>query len=228
MIEISASVLAADFSELGAQLREAFAAGVRRVHVDVMDGQLVPNLSMGPEVLRAVRKVADEVGAHVGAHLMIVQPERFLERFVEAGAHAVAVHLENSPQLTRTLERIVELGAEACVAINPATPLVLLEEVLDYVSSVLVMSVDPGFGGQRFHAQSVGKIERLRRMLDQTGHARVRIAVDGGINAETIARVARAGADSAIAGSAIFNRGGSMASNSIADNVRALREAAAA
>jgi ribulose-phosphate 3-epimerase len=221
MIELAASVLAADFTQLGTQLREAFAAGVPRVHVDVMDGQLVPNLSMGPEVLRAVRQIADEVGANVGAHLMIVQPERFLEAFVKAGAHGIMVHLENSPQLTRTLEHIHELGAEASVAINPATPLVLLEEVLDYVSSVLVMSVDPGFGGQRFHPQSLGKITRLRRMLDESGRSQVQIAVDGGVNVETIAAVQRAGANYAIAGSAIFGRHGS-----ISQNVRALRAAA--
>ena len=221
MIELSASVLAADFSRLGDQLREAFAAGVRRVHVDVMDGQFVPNLSMGPEVLRAIRRVADEAGAHVGVHLMIVQPERFLESFVEAGAHRLTVHLENAPQLTRTLARIRELGAEASVAINPVTPLVMLEEVVSHVSSVLVMSVDPGFGGQRFNPDSPRKIARLRRMLDEQNLRDVAIAVDGGINADTIHSVAQAGASCAVAGSAIFNSHGT-----IADNVRALRAAA--
>lgn len=223
MIEISASVLAADFSRLGADLREAFAAGACGAHVDVMDGQFVPNLSMGPEVLRAVRRVADETSAKVAVHLMIVQPERFLEAFVEAGAQRLVVHLEHTHLLMRTLNRIRELGAEASVAINPATPLGLLEEVLPHVSSVLVMSVDPGFGGQRFQASSVQKIERLRRMLDAAQLGHVRIAVDGGINADSIAAVVRAGADVAIAGSAIFNT-----QASIADNVRALRQAAEA
>jgi ribulose-phosphate 3-epimerase len=223
VIELAASVLAADFAQLGAQLRDAFAAGVRRVHVDVMDGQFVPNLSMGPEVVRAVRKVSDEVGAKVAVHLMIVQPERFIGAFVEAGAQRLVVHLENAPALTRTLQRIREAGAEASVAINPATPLIMLEELVEHVSSVLVMTVDPGFGGQRFLPQSLTKIVRLRRMLDDAGHRPVKIAVDGGINTETIGAVARAGADCAVAGSAIFNAHGA-----IADNVRALEQAAVA
>jgi ribulose-phosphate 3-epimerase len=221
VIELAASVLAADFSRLGEQLREAFAAGVRRVHVDVMDGQFVPNLSMGPEVLRAIRRVSDEAGAKVAVHLMIVQPERFLETFVEAGAQQLVVHLENAPQLTRTLARIRELGAEASVALNPATPIGMLEEVVGHVSSVLVMSVDPGFGGQHMSPDSPGKIQRLRRMLDARGLSHVAIAVDGGVNTTTIGAVARAGASSAVAGSAIFNEHAS-----VADNVRALDAAA--
>jgi ribulose-phosphate 3-epimerase len=221
VIELAASVLAADFSQLGAQLRDAFTAGVRHVHVDVMDGQFVPNLSMGPEVVRAARKVSDEVGAKVAVHLMIVQPERFIGAFVDAGAQRLVVHLENAPALTRTLQRIREAGAEASVAINPATPLVMLEELMEHVSSVLVMTVDPGFGGQPFLPQSLTKIARLRRLLDAAGHREVKIAVDGGINTETIGAVARAGADYAVAGSAIFNTHGS-----VAGNVRALEQAA--
>jgi ribulose-phosphate 3-epimerase len=221
--ELAASVLAADFGRLAADLRETFEAGVTRVHVDVMDGQFVPNLSMGPEVLRAVRKAADQHGASVSVHLMIVQPERFIQAFVEAGAQRITVHLENAPALTRTLTRIKELGAEASVAINPATPLVMLEEVIGHVSSVLVMSVDPGFGGQRFNPQSLRKIARLRSMLAQANLSSVAISVDGGINTETIGPVAQAGADCVVAGSAIYNPRGS-----IAENVRALRAAASA
>jgi ribulose-phosphate 3-epimerase len=222
VIEIAASVLSADFTALGAQLQETFDAGVSRVHVDVMDGQFVPNLSMGPEVVRAVRRASEAHGARVAVHLMIVQPERFIQTFVEAGAQRITVHLENAPALTRTLARIKELGAEPSVAINPATPLVMLEEVIAHVSSVLVMSVDPGFGGQRFNPQSLRKIARLRSMLAEAKLNDVAISVDGGINTETIAAVARAGADCVVAGSAIYNTHGS-----VADNVRALRAAAA-
>lgn len=223
MIEIAASVLSADFSILGQQLRDCFSSGVKRVHVDVMDGQFVPNLSMGPDVLRAVRKVADEFGASVSAHLMIVEPQRFLETFVKAGAHRISVHVEGNPLLARTLDRIVELGAGAGVAINPATPLVMLEEVLDHISSVLMMSVDPGFGGQRFNPASLDKIGRLRRMLNDHGRSKVHITVDGGINPDTIAAVARAGADCVVVGSGVFNSHGS-----VADNIRALSAAASA
>jgi ribulose-phosphate 3-epimerase len=221
MIEIAASVLSADFAELGKQLRDCFASGVSRVHVDVMDGQFVPNLSMGSEVLHAVRRVADENKASVAAHLMIVKPERFLETFVKAGAQRISVHVEGAPLLARTLNRIRELGAEPAVAINPATPLVMLEPVLELVSSVLVMSVDPGFGGQHFSPSSLRKIELLRQLLEQRGLRDVAISVDGGINAENIAAVARAGADCAVIGSGIFNdrRG-------VAENVAALRQAA--
>lgn len=221
MIELAASILSADFTQLGTQLHDACVAGVCRVHVDVMDGQFVPNLSMGPEVVRAVRSVVGGRGAELAVHLMIVQPERFLETFAEAGADTLIVHVENAPLLLRTLQRIRELGMKAAVAINPATPLGSLEEVLPEVAWVLLMSVDPGFGGQVFQPSAVGKIERLRRMLLERGLEGVGIAVDGGINASTIASVARAGASSAIAGSAIFNTHGS-----VADNVRALREAA--
>jgi len=221
MIELAASVLSADFAELGNQLREVFDAGVSKVHVDVMDGQFVPNLSMGPEVLRAVRSVAKTAGATVAVHLMIVQPERFLKEFVDAGAERLIVHVENAPLLARTLSHILELGAQASVAINPATPLVMLEQVLDQVSSVLVMSVDPGFGGQRFNPTILDKIARLRSLLEQRKLAHVKIAVDGGVNTDTIRAVARAGADCAIVGSGIFNSHGS-----VSQNVAALRRAA--
>lgn len=223
MIDLAASILSADFTQLGSQLHEACAAGVCRVHVDVMDGQFVPNLSMGPEVVRAARSVVGGRGTELAVHLMIVQPERFLEAFAEAGADTLIVHVENAPLLLRTLQRIRELGLKAAVALNPATPLSSLEEVLPEVAWVLVMSVDPGFGGQAFQPSALGKIERLRRILRERGlEAAVGIAVDGGINASTIASVARAGASSAIAGSAIFNTHGS-----VADNVSALRAAAA-
>jgi ribulose-phosphate 3-epimerase len=220
MIEIAASVLAADFTKLGAQLGEAFAAGISRVHVDVMDGIFVPNLSMGPGVLRAIRTAADRAKATVTAHLMIVEPERYLEAFIQAGAQRIAVHVEGTPQLARTLDRIRELGAHPTVVLNPATPLVMLEEALEMVECVLVMSVDPGFGGQTFKTSSLSKISRLRRILTERGLDHVGIAVDGGVSAQNIGTIAAAGANYAVCGTAIFDKRAT-----IAQNVRALQDA---
>jgi ribulose-phosphate 3-epimerase len=221
MIEIAASVLAADFAQLGDQLAQAFAAGISRVHVDVMDGIFVPNLSMGPEVLRAIRRIADPAQATVTTHLMIVDPERYLQAFVQAGAQRVAVHVEGAPLLARTLDRIRELGAHPTVVINPATPLLMLEEALDLVECVLVMSVDPGFGGQAFKPATLGKISRLRHMLAERGLERIGIAVDGGITPQNIGAVAAAGAKYAVCGTSVFDKRAT-----IAQNVRALHEAA--
>ncbi|MEO8261531.1 MAG: ribulose-phosphate 3-epimerase [Pseudolysinimonas sp.] len=221
MIEIAASILSADFTQLGAQLREAFTAGVARVHVDVMDGQFVPNLSMGPEVLAAVRSTADAFGATVTAHLMIVQPERFVSTFVEAGAHRIIVHVESALHLLSTLQRIRQLGAAPAVAIDPSTSLVMLDEILAEVDLVLVMGVEPGFGGQRLHPASLEKIGRLKQMLAERRLERVEIAVDGGVHVETIGAVAKAGVNYAVVGSALFN-----SHSSVTENLRALREAA--
>lgn len=221
MIEIAASILAADFTQLGAQLREAFTAGVSRVHVDVMDGQFVPNLSMGPEVLAAVRSTADAFGATVAAHLMIVQPERFVSTFIEAGAHRIIVHVESALHLVSTLQRIRQLGAAPAVAIDPSTSLVMLDEILAEVDLVLVMGVEPGFGGQRLHPASLEKIGRLRHMLAERSLEKVEIAVDGGVHVETIAAVAEAGVNYVVVGSALFN-----AHASVTENLRALRKAA--
>ena len=213
MIEIAASILSADFNQLGAQLREAFAAGVSRVHVDVMDGQFVPNLSMGPEVLKAVRSTADLVGATVTAHLMIVQPERFLAMFVDNGAHRIIVHIESAPHLSSTLQRIRELGAGPAVAVNPSTPLVLLEEILAEVDLVLLMGVEPGFGGQRFQTATLQRIVEVKRMLAARSLDGIEIAVDGGVHADTIAAVAQAGASYVVVGSALFNSQASVTEN---------------
>jgi ribulose-phosphate 3-epimerase len=221
MIDIAASVLAADFTELGAQLGEAFSAGISRVHVDVMDGVFVPNLSMGPGILRAIRTIADRAKAVVTAHLMIVDPYRYLESFAQAGAHNIAVHVEGAPLLARTLEHIRKLDAHPTVVINPATPLVMLEETLELVDCVLVMSVDPGFGSQTFRPSSLDKISRLRRMLTERGLDQVGIAVDGGITPKNIAAIAAAGANYAVSGTAIFDK-----SATVTQNVRALQDAA--
>jgi ribulose-phosphate 3-epimerase len=225
MIEIAPSILSADFSRLGEQVEEALVAGTRRIHVDVMDGRFVPNISVGPLVVEALKPLAQRYGAVLDVHLMIVEPERYLADFAHAGADALTVHVEASVHLHRTVEAIRSHRAQAGVALNPATSLSVLEEVLPALDSVLVMTVDPGFGGQGFIAGSLDKIARLRRILDQRGLGQVALCVDGGINRETIGGVARAGATIAVAGSAVF---GAAAGRSVAENVGLLREAAGA
>jgi ribulose-phosphate 3-epimerase len=221
VIEIAPSILSADILRLGEQVLAALEAGARRIHVDVMDGQFVPNLSMGPQVVRAVRPLADRFAATVHVHLMITDPDRYLVEFARAGAHGMSVHVEACPHLHRTVQSIRDLGARPGVALNPATPLMMLEDILPEVDLVLVMSVEPGFGGQEFIPSSLERITRLREMLLRRGLGRVRIAVDGGVHLQTIAAIARAGAAIAVAGSAVFGEGGS-----VAHNLEALRQAA--
>ena len=200
MALIIPSILSADFARLGAQVAEAQAGGADRVQVDVMDGRFVPNITVGPLIVEAVRRSTTLL---IEAHLMIVEPERYLEDFAAAGADIIIVHQEVSPNLNRTVQRIHQLGKRAGVAINPATSLAVLQEILGDVDLVLCMTVNPGYGGQEFIPSTLNKIERLRALITQHG-ATCDLEVDGGIHTETAAQVVRAGANALVAGSAVY------------------------
>ena len=201
-ILLAPSVLSADFARLGEQARAAEAAGADWLQIDVMDGGFVPNISVGLPIVAALRR---SVGLTLDCHLMITQPERYVADFVKAGANHITVHVEATTHLHSTIQQIKRLGASAGVALNPATPLVALEEILPYLDLVLIMSVNPGFGGQEYIATSTGKIARLRQWFDQKGLGQIHIQVDGGVSAKNAAEVAGAGATNLVAGSAIFN-----------------------
>ena len=200
-MKIAASILAADFARLGDQVAAAETAGADWIHVDVMDGRFVPNITIGPLVVSAVRR---STRLPLDVHLMIVEPEKYLEAFVEAGASRLIVHTETCPHLHRTIEHIHQLGAKAGVVINPATPVNAVEEILADIDQLLIMTVNPGFGGQKFIEQSVDKITRAARLRDRLGGT-AEIEVDGGIDRHTTPRVVAAGASILVAGSAIFN-----------------------
>jgi ribulose-phosphate 3-epimerase len=200
MIEIAPSILSADFTKLGQQIELVEGAGASLLHVDVMDGRFVPNITVGLPVVRAISRATQ---LPIDAHLMIVEPGRYAEQFVKAGAQMVSIHIEADPHAHRTLSAIRAAGAQAGVAINPATPLSALDEALKFADYVLLMSVNPGFGGQAFIPESLDKVRRLRKMIDERG-MKARIEIDGGIDADNIAEVASAGAEIIVSGSAIF------------------------
>lgn len=223
IVQIAPSILSADFSRLGEQVEESLQAGVRRIHIDVMDGHFVPNLTMGPLVVEALRPLAQRFDAVMEVHLMIEHPDHFLSDFSHAGATAMTVHLEACPHLHRTVHNIRELNAQPGVALNPATPIVLLDDILPEIDVALLMSVDPGFGGQKFIASTVEKVARLRDVLVKRRLERVEIEVDGGVGESNIAELARAGMTIAVAGTSVFS-----GRRSVTENIRVLRNACAA
>jgi ribulose-phosphate 3-epimerase len=199
-VRIAPSILSADFARLGEEIAMIEAGGADWIHVDVMDGRFVPNLTFGTKVIETVRGISS---LPLDVHLMVVEPERYFDDFMTAGAAGLTIHAEVTPHLHRQLTRIRELGARAGVALNPSTPLDAVSEVVDDFDLLLVMSVNPGFGGQRFIRQAIDKIARARHMLDAAG-SRAVLEVDGGINRATIVECWRAGADTFVAGNAIF------------------------
>jgi len=204
-IQFAASVLSADFSRLGEQVEEVLKAGITLIHVDVMDGLFVPNLSMGPVVVKALQPLRKKYAAQIQVHLMITDPDRYITDFVQAGTDYLIVQVEACPHLFQTIRNIRSLGVRTGVALNPATPLIMLEEILAEVDLVLIMSVEPGFGGQEFIQTSLNKITRLLKLLGDHQLDNVKIAVDGGIHLSNAAAAVKSGAHILVAGSGIFN-----------------------
>lgn len=200
---IAPSILSADFSRLGDDIHAVARAGADWIHIDVMDGHFVPNITIGPMITEAVNRITD---LPLDVHLMIEHPDRYIQEFVKAGADYISVHAEACTHLNRTVSLIRDLGAKPGVALNPATPTGVLEWVLESIDFVLIMSVNPGFGGQSFISNSIDRIRGVKQMIDQRNLATI-IQVDGGVNASTIREISDAGADSFVAGSAIFGSG---------------------